>query len=64
VRQDLDRNRATEVDFINGEIVRLAEGCGRTAPLNALVVQLVHELETRGGAMSREDVIRRFASAI
>lgn len=62
VRQDLDRGRPTEVDFINGEIVRLAETCGGQAPYNAAVVELVHELERIGGALPRDEVIRRFAA--
>ena len=62
VRQDLDRRRPTEVDFINGEMVRLAATCGRQAPYDALVVELVHELEQSGGggALPRDEVIRRF----
>lgn len=45
--QDLDRRRLTEVDFLNGEIVRLAEKHGLKAPLNARIVELVHEVEAR-----------------
>ena len=62
VRQDLDRHRATEVDFINGEIVRLAESYGGGAPCNALVVELVHQLEQDPGhrIFSREAVLDRF----
>lgn len=60
--QDLRRGKSTEVDHINGQIVRLAEQHGLTAPCNAMVVQLVHELEARDapGFMSREEVIHRF----
>lgn len=43
--QDLERRRPTEVDFLNGEIVRLAEHCGVPAPINRRVVELVHEAE-------------------
>lgn len=45
VEQDLMRGQPTEIDYVNGEIVRLAEEHGTTAPLNARVVQLVHQLE-------------------
>jgi 2-dehydropantoate 2-reductase len=63
VRQDLDRRRPTEVDFINGEIVRLAGACGRPAPLNALVVELVRDLERSSGrSIPREEIVRRFRS--
>jgi 2-dehydropantoate 2-reductase len=43
--QDLEANKPTEVDDLSGEIVRLAERAGTTAPLNALMVEAVHELE-------------------
>jgi 2-dehydropantoate 2-reductase len=43
--EDLTRNRPTEVDFLNGEIVRLANECGTPAPLNARIIELVHEAE-------------------
>ncbi len=45
---DLARGRKTEVDFLNGEVVRLAQRVGRRAPVNARMVELVHAAE--GGA--------------
>jgi 2-dehydropantoate 2-reductase len=60
--QDLLRGKTTEVDYINGRVVRLAEAHGGHAPGNALVVELVHELEGRGRAsfFRRDEVIQRF----
>lgn len=46
--QDLARRRLTEVDELNGEIVRLAASCGARAPVNEAVVALVHAAEQRG----------------
>lgn len=43
--QDLTRGRLTEVEELNGEIVRLAGHHGRRAPVNEGVVRLVHEAE-------------------
>jgi 2-dehydropantoate 2-reductase len=43
--EDLERRRPTEVDHLNGEIVRRAELAGIEAPLNRRVVELVHEAE-------------------
>jgi 2-dehydropantoate 2-reductase len=43
--EDLTRNRPTEVDYLNGEVVRLASECGAAAPLNARIIELVHEAE-------------------
>jgi 2-dehydropantoate 2-reductase len=59
--QDLLHGKKTEVDYINGQIVRLAEGSGVEAPYNAAIVELCHELEQRGPAQfyTREQVIER-----
>ncbi len=46
--EDLSKGRLTEVDYLNGEIVRLAESCGAEAPLNRRVVEIVHEVEKEG----------------
>jgi len=45
---DFERGRLTEVDFLNGEIVRLAHEHGTEAPLNRRIVELVHEAERAG----------------
>jgi 2-dehydropantoate 2-reductase len=42
---DLAAGRATEVDWINGEVVKLAHRLGLGAPVNARLCQLVHEAE-------------------
>jgi 2-dehydropantoate 2-reductase len=43
---DLAARRATEVEWINGEIVRLAARFGAPAPVNARLCALVHDAET------------------
>ncbi|AOJ11052.1 2-dehydropantoate 2-reductase [Burkholderia mayonis] len=45
---DLAAGRITEVDWINGEIVHLAERLGRAAPVNARLCALVHDAERAG----------------
>ncbi len=45
--QDVRRGRPTEIDFINGAIVRLGASHGVPTPVNAFVVDLVHALEER-----------------
>jgi 2-dehydropantoate 2-reductase len=64
LQQDLERAKPTEVEFVNGEIVRLAASVGTVAPASSLVVQLVRELEQRGDAsfFSRDEVIERFVA--
>jgi 2-dehydropantoate 2-reductase len=46
--EDLQAGRATEVDYLNGEVVRLAESLKRAAPVNARLVALVHAAEQGG----------------
>lgn len=50
---DLDRRRKTEVDELNGEIVRLAEKTGTPAPVNAAIVRLVKEAEAKNSGSPR-----------
>lgn len=45
---DLEAGRPTEIGYIQGEIVRLAERAGRAAPVNAALVRLIEAAE-RGG---------------
>ncbi|UCF47251.1 MAG: 2-dehydropantoate 2-reductase, partial [Myxococcales bacterium] len=58
---DLERGRLTEVDFLNGEIVRLADEHRVAAPINRRIVELVHEAERAGAGsprMSAETLLR------
>lgn len=51
--EDLQRKRLTEVDELNGEIVRLAEKAQTTAPLSARIVALVHDAEAKAAGSPR-----------
>lgn len=53
--QDLERGRTTEVDFLNGEVVRLAKVHSMSAPINERIVELVHEAERAGEGSPRID---------
>jgi 2-dehydropantoate 2-reductase len=46
---DLTHGRKTEVEELNGEIVRLARGAGTSAPYNERLVARVHAAEADGG---------------
>jgi hypothetical protein len=46
--EDLSRGRLTEVDYLNGEIVRLADSLGTKAPINQRIIELVRDAELRG----------------
>lgn len=45
--QDLHARRPTEVDELNGEIVRLAQKIGTKAPINEAIVRLIRDAEKR-----------------
>jgi 2-dehydropantoate 2-reductase len=46
--EDLEAGRRTEVDWINGEIVKLAASIGMSAPANARIVELIRNAESGG----------------
>jgi 2-dehydropantoate 2-reductase len=46
--EDLEAGRATEIEWINGEVLRLAEKLGRKAPVNARLTELIHAAESGG----------------
>jgi 2-dehydropantoate 2-reductase len=43
---DVQARRPTEIDRINGAVVKAAEEAGLEAPLNRTMVGLVHALES------------------
>ncbi|RQS05287.1 2-dehydropantoate 2-reductase [Burkholderia sp. Bp9002] len=56
---DLAARRPTEIDWINGEVVRLAERFGARAPVNARLCALVHDAEAAAQRPSwRADALR------
>ncbi len=57
--QSLRRGRPTEIDYLNGEIVRLAEQVHTAAPLNARLVELTHEVERTGQFLTVDELRAR-----
>lgn len=57
--QSLKRGQRTEIDFLNGVVVREAGLADLAAPVNALLTALVHEVEASGAALSPAGVISR-----
>jgi 2-dehydropantoate 2-reductase len=53
--QSRRRGRSTEIDYLNGAVVRAAAAIGRTAPVNAAIVAAMHELETTGAFLTPEE---------
>lgn len=60
---DLAQGRPTEIDWLNGEVVRLAERLGRTAPVNARMVQLVKAAEAGAPPLSAAALLRDLRAA-
>lgn len=46
--QSLQRKRPTEIDYLNGEVVRMGSELGVPTPLNAALVEMVHQVERTG----------------
>lgn len=53
---DLAAGRKTEVEYLNGELVRLAERLQRDAPVNRAIVALVHKAEAGAGPLSPQQL--------
>ncbi|MFD4420431.1 ketopantoate reductase family protein [Agromyces sp. NPDC058484] len=56
-QQSVRRGQPTEVDFLNGAVVREASVAGLGAPVNAALTALVHEVEATGAHIAVERVI-------
>ncbi|MFG1905844.1 2-dehydropantoate 2-reductase [Kribbella sp. NPDC048928] len=56
--EDLEAGRPTEIDHLNGEVVRLAESLGREAPVNARLIALIRAAETARRSWSGAGLLR------
>ncbi len=59
ILQSIMRGKLSEIDYINGEFVRLAEENNMQAPLNKILVDMVHEVEKNGRFFSKDDLIQK-----
>jgi 2-dehydropantoate 2-reductase len=57
--QSIRRGQATEIDFLNGAVVRVAREHGLDAPINAALVDLVHQVERTAEFVAPAEVARR-----
>ena len=62
--QSIKRGKATEIDYLNGEVVALGEKTGQPTPYNTTIVALVHEVEQRGTFFTRQEVEYRLQTAV
>ena len=58
--QSIKRAHLTEIDHLNGAVVREAGLAGRPAPVNALLTILVHEVEVTRAFLKPADILARF----
>ncbi len=58
--QSLERKRKTEIDFINGIIVKYGKEVGINTPLNEKLVKIVHEIEEGKRKISRKNLEELF----
>jgi 2-dehydropantoate 2-reductase len=54
--QSLRRGRPTEIDYLNGEIVRVGQQHNTPTPLNAAIVAMVHQIEKTGQYLKVEAI--------
>jgi 2-dehydropantoate 2-reductase len=59
--QSIRRGQQTEIDYLNGAIVDAAHAAEVPAPVNAALVDLVHEVEKTGVFLTAAQVVGRFA---
>ena len=60
--QSIRRGRLTEIDFLNGAVVAAARAAGLDAPVNARIVELVHDVEEAGEFLDPGTVVARCRS--
>ncbi|MBF0571923.1 MAG: 2-dehydropantoate 2-reductase [Candidatus Omnitrophica bacterium] len=60
ILQSIMRGRASEIDFINGEVAHLADHLKLPATLNGKIVDMLHEVERTGKFFSAGEVKRIF----
>jgi 2-dehydropantoate 2-reductase len=59
ILQSIMRGRLSEIDYINGEFVRLAQEYNMHAPLNKVLVDMVHSVEKNNRFYSKDDLIEK-----
>lgn len=61
-QQSLRRGQPSEIDFLNGAVVREGEAAGIRTPVNAAITALVHEVEQTGEFLSPALALGRIAA--
>ena len=61
--QSIRRDQPSEIDYLGGAVVAAGERAGVATPINALIVRLVHEVESSKAFVVPEVVVARAATA-
>jgi len=61
--QSIRRGQSSEIDYLSGAVVAVALAHGRTAPINASLVGLVHDVEHSGTFFNVDAVVERVNAA-
>ena len=57
ILQSIKRGKSSEIDYFNGEIVRLGEKFGVDATLNQKMVEMVHRVENSGRFIGETEIL-------
>jgi 2-dehydropantoate 2-reductase len=57
ILQSIKRGRPSEIDYINGEFIRMAKDLDTLAPLNATLVGMVHRVEKSGNFFTKQELL-------
>ncbi len=57
ILQSIRRGRASEIDYLNGEFVKLAKKHNTSASLNEKLVEMVHKVEETKKFLSKEELL-------
>ena len=63
ILQSIRRERKSEIDYINGEIVHLATAKGLKARLNKKIVELVHKVEKDKKFLTKQELLSEIKKA-
>ncbi|MDD5166055.1 MAG: 2-dehydropantoate 2-reductase [Candidatus Omnitrophica bacterium] len=64
VLQSIKRKKASEIDYLNGEFVRLAKENNLGAPLNEKLAGMVHQVEASGKFFTQEELLKNTESLL
>jgi len=59
ILQSIMRGKLSEIDYLNGEFVRLAQENNLSAPINKILVEMVHQVERNHKFFSSQDLIQK-----